>query len=193
MKKVKPDMLFNSMMLANALFTLAALLGAFSGKFNSLIPFVIIAMTLAFVNFGVFFFKNIKSFGTWIKLSGVVYVVASCVLGLVLSVMSAVVLPSDNSFQETIKLLGLFIIPLGVVLFASFYQTYFAVANRAGSLKIGLAYLALLSIAMVFSAFIGNTFSANLGLTTLLVCLVVLLIKRKAMLTKKKSTSRRSK
>lgn len=190
MKKITATTLFYCMMGANALFTLATLLGAFSGRFSQIIPYVIIAMTVAFIVFAISFFARIQSFGIWAKISGAVYSLSSTVLGIVLSVMSTLVLPEDDSFQGTIKLLGLFIVPLGALLFASFYQTYFWVAKAADSLGLGLIYIALLSIVMISSLFAGNTFGTNLGLTTLVVAIVVFIFNRKNLVAKPKKTKK---
>lgn len=188
MKKLSPAGLMYSMMAANALFTLATLLGAFSGTFSQIVPFVIVAMTLGFLVYAFFFFALFKSFSIWMKLSGIVFVLASTVLGLILSVMSSVVLPEDENYANTLRVLALFIIPLGTLLFASFFQTYYFTVMAAGQLRLGLLYLTMLAVVLIISIAADNIFGLNLGLTTLLVCGVIFVLNRKHLLAKAKRT-----
>lgn len=154
---ITPKFLFYSMMLSSAVFTVNAFFGTILGASLPNSIYFIYVLAASFLLFAVFFAMSFKTLEKNLKIVGIIYVLSSVGLASLMLMLASVQVPVDGTTpDETLIALGLLIYPLAAGLMASFYQTYFWTAIRAGMAVFGSLYLLGLSAILVVAPFIAD-------------------------------------
>ena len=156
MIKTSPKLLFQSMMATNALFALAALLGAFNSIPELLDSIMLGSVTLSFIGFAVLFFMTLSDAKLGYKISGTIYSVSSVILGITLFSMSLALVPLDSDPNAPVQSFKFILLFSAVLVLLTFFQTFFMTATRAGKLTFSVLYLFALGSLIWLSALGGN-------------------------------------
>lgn len=155
------------MMATNAIFALAALLGAFNTIPEFLDSVFLGILTLSFVVFAVFFFMTMAGTKLLYTINGVVYSLASVALGVVLFTMSMALVPLDSDPNAPLGPYTLVLLVSGFLVLLTFFQTFFMTAIRAEQLPFAVLYLLVLGC-LVWLTALGGSIIWFLGPITLI-------------------------
>lgn len=150
--KLNAKLLFQSMLVTNAIFALSAALGAFN-NFPEVLDSVLLGLlTLSFIVFAVIFFLTLTGTKILYSITGSIYSLASIVLGSVLFIMSMSLVPLDSDPNAPLGPYTLALVTSGLLVLLTFFQTFYMVAIRADQLKFAVIYLLALGLLIWLTA-----------------------------------------